>query len=334
MKILVTGGAGYIGSHVVKQLLDKKNDIVIVDNLSTGFQKTINTLKKYALTKKVKLSFYKVDLSDTKKLDAVFAKEKVQGVIHFAASIVVSESVRDPLKYYENNTSNTINLLKACLKYNVNKFIFSSTAAVYGDLEPRYLPAKEDGPVHPMSPYGQSKLFNEKIIQDVAFVNPKFKYVILRYFNAVGASVDGLLGQSTANATHLIKIALETTLGKRKKMFINGTDYNTPDGTCIRDYIHVDDLASAHIKSLSYLNKNKGGVFNCGYSKGFSVREVIDMMKKVSDNDFKVEITKRREGDPTAVVSNNTKIISEMGWQPKYDLKIICETALAWERKI
>ncbi|PIZ96634.1 MAG: UDP-glucose 4-epimerase GalE, partial [Candidatus Magasanikbacteria bacterium CG_4_10_14_0_2_um_filter_33_14] len=154
MKILVTGGAGYIGSHVVKQLLDKKNDIVIVDNLSTGFQKTINTLKKYALAKKVKLTFYKVDLSDSKKLDAVFAKEKVAGVIHFAASIVVSESVRDPLKYYENNTSNTINLLKACLKYNVNKFIFSSTAAVYGELEPRYLPAKEDGPVHPMSPYG------------------------------------------------------------------------------------------------------------------------------------------------------------------------------------
>jgi len=335
MKILVTGGAGYIGSHVVKQLLDKKNDIVIVDNLSTGFQKTINTLKKYALAKKVKLTFYKVDLSDSKKLDAVFAKEKVAGVIHFAASIVVSESVRDPLKYYENNTSNTINLLKACLKYNVNKFIFSSTAAVYGELEPRYLPAKEDGPVHPMSPYGQSKLFNEKIIQDVAFANPKFKYVILRYFNVAGASVDGLLGQSTANATHLLKIALETAIGKRKKMFINGTDYNTPDGTCIRDYVHVDDLASAHIKSLYYLNKNKGGIFNCGYGKGFSVKEVIEMMKKVSDNDFKVEMTKRREGDPAVVISNNYKIISEMGWSPKYDdLKIICETALAWEKKL
>jgi len=335
MKILVTGGAGYIGSHVVKQLLDKKNDIVIVDNLSTGFQKTINTLKKYALAKKVKLTFYKVDLSDTKKLDAVFAKEKVAGVIHFAASIVVPESVSDPLKYYSNNTSNTISLLQSCLKYKVNKFIFSSTAAVYGELEPRYLPAKEDGPVHPMSPYGQSKLFNEKIIQDVAFANPKFKYVILRYFNVAGASVDGLLGQSTANATHLLKIALETAIGKRKKMFINGTDYNTPDGTCIRDYVHVDDLASAHIKSLSYLNKNKGGIFNCGYGKGFSVKEVIEMMKKVSDNDFKVEMTKRREGDPAVVISNNHKIISEMGWVPKYDdLKIICETALAWEKKL
>ncbi|OIO19928.1 MAG: UDP-glucose 4-epimerase GalE [Candidatus Magasanikbacteria bacterium CG1_02_32_51] len=334
-KYLITGGAGYIGSHVVKQLIEKKNDIVIVDNLSTGFQKTVNTLKKYALTKKVKLGFYKLDLADSKKLETVFAKENVQGVIHFAASIVVSESVRDPLKYYSNNTGNTINLLKACLKYKVNKFIFSSTAAVYGDPDPKTIPLKESGITIPISPYGSSKLFNEKIIQDVAFANTNFKYVILRYFNVAGASVDGMLGQSTKDATHLIKIALETTLGKREKMFINGTDYNTPDGTCIRDYIYVDDLASAHIKSLYYLNKNKGGIFNCGYGKGFSVKDVISMMKKVSGNDFKVETTKRREGDPAIVIADNSKIVNEMDWKPKYDdLKIMCETALAWEKKL
>ena len=335
MKILVTGGAGYIGSHVVKQLLDKKNDIVIVDNLSTGFQKTINTLKKYALTKKVKLSFYKVDLSDSKKLEAVFAKEKVAGVIHFAASIVVPESVSDPLKYYSNNTSNTISLLQACLKYKVNKFIFSSTAAVYGELDSKYIPAEENGPVSPINPYGQSKLFNEKIIQDVAFANPKFKYVILRYFNVAGACMDGILGSSSEKATLLVKVCAEVALGKRKKLTLFGTDYKTPDGTAIRDYIHVDDLASAHIKALSYLNKNKSDIFNCGYGKGFSVQEVVDMMKKVSGVDFKVEKTGRRPGDPAILISNNTKIVNKMGWVPKYDdLKIICETALAWERKI
>ncbi|MFA7245508.1 MAG: UDP-glucose 4-epimerase GalE [Candidatus Magasanikbacteria bacterium] len=335
MKYLITGGAGYIGSHVVKQLIDKKNDIVIVDNLSTGLQKTINTLKKYADTKKVKLSFYKLDLADSKKLETVFAKEKVAGVIHFAASIVVPESVIDPLKYYANNTSNTINLIKACLKYKVNKFIFSSTAAVYGELDAKYIPAKEDGPVSPINPYGQSKLFNEKIIQDVAFANSKFKYVILRYFNVAGACLDGSIGQSSEKATLLVKVCAEVALGKRKKLTLFGTDYKTPDGTAIRDYIHVDDLASAHIKALSYLNKNKSDIFNCGYGKGFSVQEVIDMMKKVSGVDFKVEKAGRRPGDPAVLISDNSKIKNKMDWQPKYDdLEIICRTALEWEKKI
>ena len=334
-KYLITGGAGYIGSHVVKQLLDKKNDVVIIDNLSTGFNKTINTLQKHAESKKVKLSFYKVDLSNVKKVDEVFSKEKPKGVIHFAASIVVPESVSDPLKYYSNNTSNTIALLQTCIKHKVSKFIFSSTAAVYGEPDEKSIPVSEDTRPCPINPYGRSKLFNEKIIQDVAFANPKFKYVILRYFNVAGACVDGELGQSTENATHLVKICAETALGKRNKMKMFGTDYSTEDGTCIRDYIHVDDLASAHIKALSYLNKNKSDIFNCGYGKGFSVQEVVDMMKKVSGVDFKVEKTGRRPGDPAILISNNTKIVNKMGWVPKYDdLKIICETALAWERKI
>ncbi|EKE06970.1 MAG: hypothetical protein ACD_18C00223G0005 [uncultured bacterium] len=334
-KYLITGGAGYIGSHVVKQLLDKKNDVVIIDNLSTGFNKTINTLQKHAESKKVKLSFYKVDLSNVKKVDEVFSKEKPKGVIHFAASIVVPESVSDPLKYYSNNTSNTIALLQTCIKHKVSKFIFSSTAAVYGEPDEKSIPVSEDTRPCPINPYGRSKLFNEKIIQDVAFANPKFKYVILRYFNVAGACVDGELGQSTENATHLVKICAETALGKRNKMKMFGTDYSTEDGTCIRDYIHVDDLASAHIKALSYLNKNKSDIFNCGYGVGYSVQEVIDTMKKVSGVDFKVEKEKRRAGDSARLISDNNKIKNKMGWKPKYDnLELICSTALEWERKL
>jgi len=334
-KILVTGGAGYIGSHVVKQLLDKKNDVVIVDNLSTGFKKTISTLQKHAESKKVKLNFYKVDLANSKKVDEIFAIEKPKAVIHFAASIVVPESVSDPLKYYSNNTSNTINVLQSCLNHKVYRFVFSSTAAVYGEPDEKEVPVREETRPCPINPYGRSKLFNEKIIQDVAFANPKFKFVILRYFNVAGACIDGELGQSTENATHLLKICAETALGKRNKMKIFGTDYNTKDGTCIRDYIHVDDLAAAHIKSLSYLNKSESDIFNCGYGTGYSVQEVIDTMKKVSGVDFKVEKEKRRAGDPAILISNNNKIKNKMEWQPKYDnLEIICSTAFEWEKKL
>lgn len=336
MNIMITGGAGYIGSHVVKQLIENTDfNITIVDNLSTGSIETIKTLESInkQSNKSREFKFIEADLNNFSIIGGIFKASNFDAVIHFAASIVVPESVRNPIKYYMNNTVNTTNLINLCLKYNVNKFIFSSTAAVYG--EPDEIPVKETTPTKPINPYGRSKLMSEMVLQDVGFSNPNFKYVILRYFNVAGADPKIRIGQRFPNATHLIKVAAETAVGKREKMFIYGTDYPTPDGTCIRDYIHVDDLADAHIKSLEYLNDNESDIFNCGYGKGYSVLEVVNTIKEVSGVNFKVEIAERREGDPAVLVADNKKILKKLNWKPKYDnIKFICKTALEWEKKM
>lgn len=333
MNILITGGAGYIGSHVVKALLqEKSHHITIIDNLSTGFPKTIETLQTI-----FPFEFVNLDLSDWQSVSSFFKEHSFDAVIHFSASLIVPESLEKPLDYYLNNTANAANLLKECVKHNINNFIFSSTAVVYQELPIDKVEngLSENFPLMPINPYGHSKLFIEQIIQDTAKAYPSFKYVILRYFNVAGADKEGLIGQSTANATHLIKVAAQAALGKREKMFIFGDDYATPDGTCIRDYIDVDDLALAHIQSLEYLENGKSDIFNCGYGKGFSVKEVLETMKCISGVDFKVEVAPRREGDPAVLIANSDKIKTQMGWKPRYnDLALICQKALEWEQKL
>lgn len=338
LKILITGGAGYIGSHVAKQLLEDTNhDIIILDNLSTGSKKTLNTLKKIR-----DFTFIKLDLKKIKKLQNLFETYKIDTIMHFAASIVVPESVENPLKYYLNNTLNTTNLINVAVTNKVKKFIFSSTAAVYG--EPKDMPLNGIDETYltlPINPYGRSKLMSENILKDTAQATKDFKYVIFRYFNVAGADIfyndkklTPRIGQSFPNATHLIKIASECASKKREKMAIFGNDYNTSDGTCIRDYIHVDDLADAHIKAIEYLQNNPSDTFNVGYSKGYSVKEVIKSMKKVTNVDFVVEHQKRRLGDPSKLISNNTKIKLLMKWKPKYeDINLICKSAYSWELK-
>jgi len=333
MNILITGGAGYIGSHVVKLLLENTDsDVTVIDNLVTGFESTIKELKKIR-----DFDFIKADLSNWNEIEGIFKARKFEAIIHFAASLIVPESVEKPLKYYLNNTANTANLVKLANDYGVKKFVFSSTAATYGepDISEIGNGIKEDFPTNPINPYGQSKLFSEKIIQDAAKANPEFKYVIFRYFNVAGAAPDLSIGQKTKNATHLIKVASECACGKRDGMYIFGTDYPTPDGTCIRDYIHVMDLADAHIKALEYLENNESDIFNVGYGKGASVKEVIDTVKKVSGVDFRVQNAPRRAGDPAMLISNCDKIKQKMNWTPKYDdLEFICKTAYEWEKKI
>ena len=332
MKILVTGGAGYIGSHVVKLLLENTDfEVVVLDNLVTGFQSTIDTLQTIR-----SFRFIKVDLSNWDMVEKVFESENFDAIIHFAASLIVPESMQNPLKYYLNNTANTTNLVNLATKYSVKKLIFSSTAAVYGEpsIDEVADGIKEDFIPNPINPYGQSKLFSEKIIQDNAKVS-ELKYVIFRYFNVAGASPDLKIGQKTLNATHLIKVASECATNKRERISIFGDDYLTPDGTCIRDYIHVVDLADAHIKALQYLDNNDSDIFNVGYSKGFSVKDVINTMKKVSNIDFEVDIADKRAGDPAMLISNNNKIKAKMNWVPKYNnLEIICKNAFEWERKL
>lgn len=336
MHILVTGGAGYIGSHVIKQLLEYTNyDITIIDNLSTGYQRTIDTLKQIASSSSNgTLQFYHADLADFKGIEKIFLSNHFDSVIHFAASIVVPESVENPLKYYMNNTVNTTNLIHLCNQYNVGKFLFSSTAAVYG--EPSETPVKETTPTNPINPYGMSKLMSERILQDASEVNPNFSFVILRYFNVAGADIKNRIGQSFPNATHLIKVSAQTVIGQREKLSIFGDDYDTYDGTCIRDYIHIEDLASAHISALHYLEANHvNNIFNCGYGHGFSVREVVETMKDVSETDFTIEVVPRRAGDPALLIADNMKIKNTLNWEPKFDnLKLICATALNWEKEM
>jgi UDP-glucose 4-epimerase len=337
MNILITGAAGYIGSHVAKQLLETTtHDITILDNLSTGSVKTLDTLRSIR-----EFAFVEMDLKEFDKVASLLNANKFETIIHFAASIVVPESVENPLKYYMNNTVNTTNLIKCAQESGVGKFIFSSTAAVYG--EPSEVPQNgidENYPTSPINPYGMSKLMSERVIQDTAAAHKDFKYVIFRYFNVAGADINfrdekltPRIGQSFPNATHLIKIASECAIGKRAKMAIFGDDFNTPDGTGVRDYIHVDDLATAHINAIDYLQENASDIFNAGYGKGFSVKEVIEEMKRVTNTDFTVDIAPRRAGDPAALISNNTKIKSKMNWTPKYDdLSLICQSAYEWEK--
>lgn len=331
MRIMITGGAGYIGSHVAKHLLEARgHELCIVDNLSTGSLETLNALSRVG-----DFRFVNTDLSNENAMDRLFIKTPFDVIFHFAASIVVSESVQKPLDYYFNNAINTARLLKFALKYGVGKFIFSSTAAVYG--EPSEIPAsgvREDFPTSPINPYGMSKLMGEQMIQDIARANPDFKYVILRYFNVAGADMQGLIGQRFPNATHLIKIATECASKKRQEMSIYGEDYPTSDGTCVRDYIHVDDLARAHIDAMRYLEGNPSDIFNCGYGRGYSVKEVIGCVQKVSGVDFCIKSAPRREGDPAELIADSTKIRQKTGWNPQYDsLSTIIKSALAWERK-
>lgn len=321
MKILVTGGAGYIGSHVVKALGKLGHDLTIYDNLSTGNKQAVTCGELIV-----------GDLKDEKLLDELFATRKFEAVLHFAGSIVVPESVADPLSYYANNTINSHRLISACIKHNCHNFIFSSTAAVYGMITESA--ATEETPTLPINPYGHSKLMTEQMLKDVAFSTP-LRYVALRYFNVSGADPEGKIGQSFPGATHLIKVACETACGKREGMKVFGTDYPTPDGTCIRDYIHVSDLADAHVKALDYLVKGGNSeVMNCGYGHGFSVKEVINKVREITGVNIKAEEVPRRAGDPAVVISRAEKIRRMTGWTPKYDdLNIIIKTAYEWEKK-
>ena len=323
MTVLVTGGAGYIGSHMVHALVDAGERVVVLDNLTTGFD--------WALAPGALLVVG--DVGDQARVAALIAEHGVDAVIHFAASIVVPDSVRDPLGYYRNNTANSRALIETAIKEGVRHFIFSSTAAVYGN--PARVPVREDDPTVPTSPYGSSKLMTETMLRDAGAAHG-LRHVILRYFNVAGADPLGRTGQSTAQATHLIKVALETALGRRPRMRVFGTDYPTPDGTCIRDYIHVCDLVAAHCEALAYL---RGGgtsaTLNCGYGRGCSVLEVIETVKRVSGVDFEVELAARRAGDPAHLVAVCERIRSTLGWRPRFnDLETIVTHALAWERSL
>lgn len=320
--ILVTGGAGYIGSHVVRQLGERGERIVVLDNLSTGFRENV-------LYGELVVG----DTGDAELVERVLREYEVRAVLHFAAHIVVPESVSNPLKYYLNNTANTRNLLACCERAGVEHFIFSSTAAVYGI--PANIPVAETAPLEPINPYGRSKLMSEWMLRDVAAAGG-MKHVILRYFNVAGADPEGRIGQSTPEATHLIKVACEAVTGQRDQVAIFGTDYPTPDGSGVRDYIHVEDLASAHLAALDYLRTGADStVLNCGYGHGYSVREVLDMVQRVSGCKLNIVESPRRQGDPPALTADAARIRETLGWQPKYDdLELIVNSALAWERKL
>ena len=323
MSVLVTGGAGYIGSHMVLGLLDAGEDVVVLDNLSTGHRWAVPNGVEFVLG----------DIADQDLVQAVVAKHSVSAIIHFAGSIVVPESIEDPLGYYKNNTVNSRSLIEAAVLAGVKHFIFSSTAAVYG--MPSVNPVREDARLNPISPYGSSKLMTEMMLKDTAFAHD-FEYVALRYFNVAGADPLGRSGQSTPAATHLIEVASQTALGDRTHMDVYGTDYETEDGTCIRDYIHVTDLAKAHLLALKHLRRGgKSEVFNCGYGRGFSVLEVIDAVKRASGVDFKVNLAPRRAGDPAALIACADKIRETLGWVPDHDdLDEITSIALAWEDRL
>jgi UDP-glucose 4-epimerase len=323
MAILVTGGAGYIGSHMVLALTEMGEDVVVLDNLSTGFW--------WALAPEAKL--VEGDIGDEALLDRIMAEHRFDAVVHFAGSIVVPDSVRDPLGYYLNNTVTSRMLMACAVKAGIPRFIFSSTAAVYGNTAAD--PVFEDAPLAPISPYGSSKLMTEWMLKD-AHVAHGLQYVALRYFNVAGADPRGRIGQSTPRATHLIKVACQTALGQRGALDVYGTDYATADGTCLRDYIHVSDLIAAHVDALNHLRKGgESGIFNCGYGKGYSVLDVIKAVERVNGAPLPVRYGPRRAGDPAAIVAGASRVREVLGWQPRYDnLDFIVETALNWERKL
>ena len=323
MSILVTGGAGYIGSHMVLALTEAGEDVVVLDNLTTGYW--------WAIAPEAKL--IEGDIGDEALLDRIMAEHDFDAVVHFAGSIVVPDSVRDPLGYYLNNTVKSCMLMACAVKARIPRFIFSSTAAVYGN--PLTQPVFEDAAPAPISPYGSSKLMTEWMLKD-AHVAHGLQYIALRYFNVAGGDPKGRIGQSTPRATHLIKVACQTALGQRGHLEVYGTDYATPDGTCLRDYIHVSDLIAAHVDALAHLRRGgESGIFNCGYGKGYSVREVIKSVERVTGAALPVTFGPRREGDPSAIVAGAARVREVLGWTPQYeDLDFIVETALNWERKL
>ena len=322
--ILVTGGAGYIGSHAVLALLDAGWPVVVVDNLVTGFRWAVPD----------SAAFVQADIAQVETMIAVIAEHGVGAILHFAGSVVVPESVADPLKYYRNNTAASRALIEAAVTGGVKHFIFSSTAATYGI--PDAVPIGEDAPTLPINPYGMSKLMTEIMLKDTAAAHP-INYCALRYFNVAGADSQGRSGQSTAGATHLIKIAVEAATGKRDAVSVYGTDYATPDGTGVRDYIHVSDLADAHVHALEHLiaNAGKSLTMNCGYGRGYSVLEVLDTVDRVTNRTIERRMEARRAGDPDALVADNSRILSTLAWRPRRDdLGQIVADALAWERTL
>ncbi len=321
-KILVTGGAGYIGSHVVRMLTAAGRPVVVLDNLSTGFADAV-----------IGAELVVGDTGDRETVSRLLAEHDVDTVLHFAAHTIVPESVEKPLKYYGNNTCCTRNLLECCSEAGVKHFIFSSTAAVYGIPEDSV--CTEDSPLAPINPYGTSKLMSEMMLRDLGKATD-MRHVILRYFNVAGSDPEGRIGQSTEKATLLIKVAAEVAVGKREQLYVFGTDYPTPDGTGVRDYIHVDDLADAHIKAVDYLaNGGESVTLNCGYGHGYSVREVIDAVNRANGSPIKVVEEARRAGDPPALVARADRAREVLGWTPRYDdLDFIVKTSLDWERKL
>jgi UDP-glucose 4-epimerase len=322
-RVFITGGAGYIGSHVVKALGEAGYEVLTFDNLSTGHRWAV-----------LHGDLVVGDLSDRELLKKTLEDFSPEAVMHFAASIEVAESVRKPLKYFRNNTANALGLLEVLQELGIGRFIFSSTAAVYG--VPEVIPVGEDAPLAPINPYGASKMMSERLLSDLGQADPAFRHVALRYFNVAGADAGGRIGQVYRNPTHLITRALKTASGEFDRLQVFGTDYPTPDGTCIRDYIHVDDLAAAHLSALRHLlDGGQSDVFNCGYGHGYSVREVVEVARRVSGVDFCVAEAPRREGDPPALVADSAKIADRLGWRPRHDdLEFIVRTAWEWEKRL
>jgi UDP-glucose 4-epimerase len=322
MSILVTGGAGYIGSHVVRQLCERNENVVVLDNLSSGFRSAV-----------LRGTLVAGDTGDRDLVSRVLREHRIETVMHFAAHTIVPESVSNPLKYYGNNTCSTRGLLQCCQEANIKHFVFSSTAAVYGI--PAGGAADEDSPKAPINPYGMSKLMSEWMLRDLAAASA-LRYVVLRYFNVAGSDPGGRIGQSTINGTLLTKVACEVAVGKRARLSIFGTDYDTPDGTGVRDYIHVEDLADAHVKALDYLRREEPSVtLNCGYGHGYSVREVVSMVNKVNGAPINTVEEPRRAGDPPSLVAKADRVRKTLNWTPRYDnLETIVRSQLAWERRL
>ena len=322
MSVLVTGGAGYIGSHMALELVDTGENVVVLDDLSTGCRQSLPKT----------ITLIVGDTADRSLIKELIHKYGVDAIMHFAGSIIVPESISDPLGYYYNNTVKSRHLIEAAVNGNVNHFIFSSTAAVYG--MPRETPIFEDAPLEPISPYGASKMMTEMMLRDTAHAHD-FNFIALRYFNVAGADPSGRSGQSTAQATHLIKVASQAALGRQSCLEVFGTNYPTPDGSCIRDYIHVTDLVRAHMAALTYLRKGgQSQIFNCGYGRGSSVLEVVEVVKKLSGENFEVRIMDRRPGDPSSLIAGVDRIRDVLGWTPEFDdLDTIVAHALAWEER-
>lgn len=320
MAILVIGGAGYIGSHVIKQLNEAGFATVVYDSLKKGHREAV-----------LSGDFIQGDILDTHRLSQVFKRYQIEAVMHFAADSIVGESMENPLAYFENNVAGTINLLKVMMDFEIKRFVFSSTAAVYG--EPEQIPIMEDNPTKPTNPYGQSKLMIEQILSNCDN-SYNIRYISLRYFNAAGADPSGVIGEDHQPETHLIPIVLQTALGRRKRVEIFGTDYDTEDGTCIRDYIHITDIAQAHILALKALTEGtQSKVYNLGNGNGYSVKEVIDVARKVTKMEIKTSVTDRRPGDPSILIASSKRIKQELGWTPKYeDIETIIATAWNWHK--